>query len=354
MAFRFLLNQTPQTFAECIFLWKEFMKSPSPDGPGWRVRLSSMGSGYTSFDDGDILTSPTLMSNPKSWFILQAPNGDGINGKRELLFQVGSSTSEWRVKYSRLGFLDATSATAEETPTSVSFNGSIDEAVIYGGGTNISPTMQNLFSGLTEGSFVFNAAAQDSDGYGAYFFAYPKTKLRTSNGIKTMFILDPLKTGTYNQEDIDPVTIYIGNSPGQNTAYNMTVPSNYSGKKFMGYVCRGISGMQKFVPLSIASWGSSSNEWAPGSIGSANHSLNPHSSYEDLCPVLYFYVNGGSGVTQLDALDPSQSYKGTSDVFYIGSSLRSNGDYYNYNGDYGNKIYINGFAFPWNNTAPIP
>lgn len=354
MSFSFLYNQTPTTFTKGMYDWMNFMTG----SPGWTCVKS--GDGLSAYNQTESVFSShssgaSGMGNNLAWFVLKHPGSS-----RQLCFQRAGADTYWRVKYSVSGFT-AGSPSATQTPSAT------DEKILLGSGTDSSPVMGLLFSQLTANSFVLTAGADDADGYAFYMFAYNKGDLRNPNSIKTLFMFDALSSGPYTpavapstsntQLDADPFAIAIGNSP----AYHNTVmlaraaDIDTAATKFAGYIAKGVSQREAFVNLSIAGWGDpgGSNGWSP----STNQELNPHNSYEDLCPILYFYKNRDLPAN----LDPSQGYKGVSNTFFMGSLQRNNGDLYNYDDPLdpdpnteGRKIFIGGFALPWNNQNPTP
>lgn len=173
MAFRFLQNVVPSTNTDAIFKWKEFMKKQSPDGPGWLVVASGDGlSNYYNlglsppvtsiFGDGDCITkssyNPGGLDNPGAWFVIQQPKS-----QRQISFQRCASSSLWRIKYAPKGFNLADSFTsASRVPcANINASGSLDEAILYGSGTDAAPVGSDLFSGLTEGRYVLQACANN-------------------------------------------------------------------------------------------------------------------------------------------------------------------------------------------------
>jgi hypothetical protein len=354
MSFSFLYNQTPATFTKGMYDWMLFMVGD----PSWTCVKS--GDGLTNYSSTQSVFSTDSsgaggMGNNRAWFVLKHPGST-----RELCFQRSSIETYWRVKYSVNGF-GAGSPSSTQTPSAS------DEKILLGSGTDASPVMDSLFNHLTANSFVLTAGADNADGYAFYMFTYNKGDLRNPNSIKTFFMFDSLSSGPYalpvapstsnTQLDTDPFAIAIGNSPGyHNTIWlGRAADVDPSATKFAGYIAKGVSSREAFVNLSIAGWGDSSgsNAWCP----STNQELNPHNSYEDLCPILYFYKNANSP----NSLDPSQGYKGVSNNFFMGSLQRNNGDLYNYDdpadpdpNTQGRKIYIGGFALPWNNQNPTP
>ena len=346
MTFNFLNNPKPATFPQGMYDWMTFMTG----SPGWTCVKS--GDGLSSYSSSQsVFTDTSSMNNNKAWFVLRQPNYT-----RQICFQRGSSDTNWRIKYSISGF---SGGNASQTPSAS------DEQIILGSGTDSAPSMGVFFNGLTSGSFCMSSAANDSDGYAFYMFAYNSGDLRSANSIKLLFMFDAIKSGPYDMVtssllDTEPFAIAIANSAAYNNPIWMGSSADHSAgsPKFKGYVCKGISGRESFVNLSIAAWGipstnPSNNCWAP----SLNQELNPHNSYEDLCPIYYFYKNSAVPAS----LDPAQGYKGMSGNFFMGSLQRSNGDLYNYQDPStmdpdtsGKKIYISGFALPWNNQTPNP
>lgn len=79
-------------------------------------------------------SSTNGLANTSAWFVLRLPSG------RQYCFQRGSSNVSWRVMYSFSAGFTGGSPGATRIPTAT------DQAIILGGGTDASPTYNNLFA----------------------------------------------------------------------------------------------------------------------------------------------------------------------------------------------------------------
>lgn len=155
---------------------------------GWTIISSSNGSLYTS---GDTYANNTDMANNYSWLIAQEPTGVG---GREWCFQRISSNTSWRVKVSpHIGFTG--SATATQTPFAS------DQGIIWGGGTDASPTGTELFP--SDGTYTFHSIAESTsigpsgnEGYGFWAFANLTGDTSSTTG-RTFICQEPLASGSY-------------------------------------------------------------------------------------------------------------------------------------------------------------
>lgn len=156
---------------------------------GWTILSSSDG---TSFVAGDTYaTSSTDLDNNNAWFTIQEPTGVG---GREWCFQHISSNTSWRVKVSpHIGFTG--SATATQTPFAS------DQGIIWGGGTDGSPTGVTLFP--TDGTYTFHIIAQSTavgpvgnQAYGWWAFANLTGDTTSTTG-RTFICQEPLAVGSY-------------------------------------------------------------------------------------------------------------------------------------------------------------
>lgn len=330
MTFQFLQNVIPSNHADALFQWKEFMKKTPTDptpGPGWSVVASSDGTSLNSSSDG--LTTSAALNNANAWFVMKAPNSN-----RMISFQRGASVSNWRVKYSFGGF-SLLSATVTKVPSA-----SGDEAILWGGGTDAAPVTTNMFSGLYEGKYVFQCGANDSDGYGFYFFAYSASRLSENNSsAKLMMIYDPLASSSYSSSDQDPTVVGVFNGPSyQTNITELTKPSDYSAQYFYGAMPpEYLSATRFYGGFSVASYGFT---MTPDQV------CNPHTYMQELFPCMYFCKATTDGVFH-------NGYKGASSFLFVGSGNLRNGDVIALNSTPSgtpNKIFINGFVLPWNTS----
>jgi hypothetical protein len=247
MTLRFNSNIASTGSVDTIFKFKEFMKTASPSGPGWTVKMSGQGTSGTYSSSGDVLTSTGDFLD-YYWFVLQDPAGG-----REILIQ-GNSTGSFvglYVMYSKgAGFSGGYANERAVATDEVCVWGYYDNAVF---GNYKSASFFNLayFPGYlhmwgddsNEYSFGFynrmqtqvgattsnngflvmeeclNSYSSDVDNVAfmrlKYYDALNDTNLnRTSNftnnsGIRT-FVLD--KYNQYSFENINPLNIYIYSS----------------------------------------------------------------------------------------------------------------------------------------------
>ncbi len=126
------------------------------------------------------------MANANAWFRIREPGGAG---GREWTFQRDTvNNTDWRVKFSALdGFTGGTPG-ATQTPSAA------DEHVIFGSGTDASPTHTTLFP--TDGTYRWHNVGFDVAEDGVYpWYAYS-----TINGTgvpRTLIMVDSLISGTY-------------------------------------------------------------------------------------------------------------------------------------------------------------
>lgn len=303
----------------------------------------------------DLITSKDKL-NKYSWFVLKSKSA---LAERHLSVQMGDNSKKWRLKYSTSQLKNNPSHNV--TPSST---GSLDESVIYGGGTDSNPTFRGMFSGLSENNYRLQMGADD--GYNrAFFFAYNHGDIASENNAKTMFLLDSLEqfSGSkqivelYPTKDSDPTIIgVINNSVSEfsNIKY-LTYSSDYSGNNFhrlKGFVAKGIASKQSFVNIAMSSWGPIINfngsdgydgyAWSP----SLSQAKNPHTSKYSIFPVNYFYKNS------ITPAATNEGYKGSSAMVYTvaGDISIKNWDKFTIN-TVGDKLIVNGFVLPWDNSS---
>lgn len=303
------------TGAETVFKLKTLMKSV-----GWTVKASSDASTYNS--TGDQITTSTSgtggMANNRAWFRIQSP--DGI---REFTIQRNNSgnNTTWRVKYSALAKFTGGSPGTTQTPSAT------DENILLGGGTDAAPSYGTWFA--TDNTYRLHMAANSSDGYGIWLAALKPLGGRTSNGITTgAFMFDPLKSGSYPVEDVEPYVIYLPTSSGW--AGSITTGIN-------AYLKKGLAG-EGFVFMPWLKILVGSNDAFTGGISS-----NVHDGLDYSIDVLY---------GRQSSLSAPVGFKGTSSILkwnpnprYIPSLLTINSSK--------DRICIGDFNLPWNGTDII-
>lgn len=170
----------------------------------WTVLTSSTGSGGVYAQSGDVIVSSSSLGN-LSWFVMRGKGtlDGGVIYYRELCFQFDTSGNV-RITYSpRSGFVGGSPSTTQ-VPTAE------DEEILYGGGTDASPTFAQLLP--TAGAWMQGRFSEVDDAF--YVFTYGVGGTLPS----AMFYLEtvpPVYTVGGSLVDPDPVVLYArysGNS----------------------------------------------------------------------------------------------------------------------------------------------
>jgi len=257
-----------------------------------RTRIIS-GGGWTSVKDSDATTYSSSgvqlstgasgaggLGNDRAWFVIQHSSGV------QWCFQVVSVASiTWRVKVSpSAGF--TTSPSATQTPSAS------DELVIWGAGTDASPTGAQLFP--TDGTYRLECEAESTYG-GWSVHAFP-----TGGGAtRTVIRHDPLATGTYPSGDTAP-WVFRCAYHAWNTMDDLSSPTYCVGYSTASYTAS--SGL----PVKRCQHGTGSAAWRPvGILGyyvtnagplTANElGAEPYGSTETTLPVYYARRGGTQG-----------------------------------------------------------
>lgn len=190
MANAYILNAVPTTYGQAISLIVELLVAA-----GWSYRGSGDGlSGYSAA--GKVFTGTGTgaggWANARAWARLAAPDE-----RREIVVQ-HNNTGGLRLKYSAVGKFVGGTPTANTVPSAS------DERVLWGGGTDGTPTISAWFnSGILTGANRFYGHASDTAPFGFWAGA-----ITTPAGTVTCgLLLDPLSTVP---EDPDPVVFHIG------------------------------------------------------------------------------------------------------------------------------------------------
>lgn len=184
MAKNYKVNFAPATGAEALYELKNILT-----GSGWTVVSSSDG---TTFSAGDNITGATSLAGSNRWFIVQEPTGVG---GRQWCFQRTTANTTWRVKISPLNGFGGGSASLTQVPSAT------DEGVIFGSGTDASPTGGQLFP--TDATYKFHIISDDTaigaagnQAYGFWAFANIIGSINVSD-LETLIMQEPLAVGSY-------------------------------------------------------------------------------------------------------------------------------------------------------------
>ena len=197
---------TSSTTGVPTFIFKQTLKAA-----GWTVPSSSDGLTYNASGD-QITTSGTGaggLQNTRSWFRLRDPGG-----RRELCIQYASISGslQWRVKFSEVSRFTGGSPSATVTPTAA------DERVVWGGGTDASPTGSYIWSSISARVHVI---ANSTPIGGVYPFIAFCTITPGSTAIGGFMCMEPMAPGSYDALDVSPVIMNFSDASG--------VPSSWQG-----------------------------------------------------------------------------------------------------------------------------
>jgi hypothetical protein len=169
--------------SEAIFKLKTVLKSA-----GWVVQKSSDGSTYNA--SADEITHAASgaggMENNYAWFVIRDPGSS-----HEWCFQRGTANTTWRVKISSLDRFTGGS------PDATTVSSATDEQLIYGSGTDASPTFGALF--YTDNLYRFHVIAENTAVGSAtpiYGFWAFSTKLAIGTP-QTLIFQEPMALGTF-------------------------------------------------------------------------------------------------------------------------------------------------------------
>lgn len=263
------INTAPSANNICVWnIWQVMLQA------GWVIVSSGGGTGgsFSASSSTPHITSRGTgaggAQNTNCWITLQAP----ASASRFIQFQYGSSTGQWNVAVSNVGFVGtangAVSATVAPTAS--------DQWNILAGTSGTSITYTDWFSSNTAGTFHHGCYADANAPYGVISWAWPKNS-STANTVFHSFLIDSLVSGSYQTADLDPYVYVCGNSTsyawnGQNGASSQAVAS--------------ING----VLTSYLSWIP-----PPGSAQSAGWVANPYTGSDDLFPVFYYFTSSATG-----------------------------------------------------------
>jgi hypothetical protein len=224
MALYYNVNNTPATGAEAIANIG-FVLSSS----GWTIISSSDGSSYGA---GETYFSTSSLAATNAWYIVQEPTGVG---GREWCFQRTNANNNWRIKVSPNAGFSGGTPSATQVPLAT------DEGVIWGSGTDASPSGQLLF--FEDSSFKFHIVAESTpvgpvgnEVYGWWAFANVVGSFQPVNTY-VFLCQEPLASGSYpalvgtrtstTSGDADPCVYGCNSIRWYSTYYNFVFTTQY-------------------------------------------------------------------------------------------------------------------------------
>ncbi len=309
------VNNASVNGAQAIYLLKELLKTA-----GWTVPSSSDGSTYNA--SGDQVTTGGSgaggMDNNSAWVCVRDPGG-----RRELVFQRGTSAADWRVTYSALDKFSGGSPSATRVPTAT------DSGTIRGGGTDASPTFVTIFD--ASGTFTWHVVADNAPEGNVYpFWAYGMYSPTPTTTIPTLIMLDAMIVGSYSPSDPDPCVLGI-------TRTAACSQSNFANTSTSGWVAWHKMNLAGETFTTASAWRfvrTGSND------ASSSGNVNAYDGLDDTLRT-YMAANGGA------------NFKGVSK--YLRWQLNSDRLYPNtLNLASGAYVPINHLLLPWEDgTAPV-
>ncbi len=340
MAHSFSTNNNPTTGSRAVYLFLATLVAA-----GWTKTKDSDGSTFSAL--GTQITSGASgtngLANNSAWFVLRAPAV--LGQQRSFCFQRGTTNQAWRIKYSyAAGFVGG-------SPTSIQVPSATDEVIVRGGGSDASPTFENVLQ--TDGSYRFNVCAGDTTvGYGFYWLGWTATGNPANQGVA--FMLDVLAPGSYPSADLDPAVIYT--DVGGSLWYNTKLPyQNGTNAACQVRAYFGLGGVATWTSLIAAYY---CDAWQPNSYAMAGfaesgglftNGTNGWTSKDDLVPVPYgrpkSCQNYGPAVN-------TYGWKGIGQLVKYAAVLRGHMDTLSVDGGTKNYVWLNGTALPWDGSTP--
>jgi len=311
----YIQNQRPTTYGGALSLLVEMLVSA-----GWKYKASGDGlSGYSA--TGKIFSgtgSGALgWSNNRAWARLEDPSA---SGGRELVFQHDNGGGA-RIKYSSAAKFIGGTPSATVTPTAA------DQVVLWGSGTEASPSNQTWFNGNIAvnhvggggGFATYLGAAMDTAPYGFWFYGSQTGSSNYSIGYNSgnVLMMDPVHSVP---EDPDPVVFHIGYNTGLLSGFNFvggpgsgnsTYGSNTVGGSnygTFGYMDAAKTRFLAVLPSMYVTGQSGQTDPSNSGtmiIGYPNSSAgwlvpNPFSGKRDMLP--FFYMRMQNGNTELPGI----------------------------------------------------
>ena len=264
------VNQLPLTGPLAMFSVKTVLVAA-----GWTVTKSGDGLALYSAS-GDIITSGGAVAGglgtTRAYFTVT----DAAT-KVCLSFQTISNTT-YRVKYSETGVM------AGGSPNSTTVGSATDEQVLYGAGTDASPTGAQMLhtDNLYRFHVVANSTAQAGSGTYPFWFG---GAVNATGVAASFFGLDGMANGTYNALDVAPraiITWYVATGPvlaGWSTGSDAAFYAR-------GWVAYGLAAASfKRLAMSVYAVAVAGSTYT-GLAGTENMSTGPYATEDQPLPLL--------------------------------------------------------------------
>lgn len=325
MATQFVKN-LQGTGSYAIFNLKDAMKNAS-----WTVTKSSDGTTVNS--SGDQISAAGSgsggMTNNYAWFVIRMPTANSVT--RELCFQRGTNNTSWRIQYSYSGGFSG-SGTATAPPSAPS-----DAQLLYGGGTDASPTFGTIFS--TDNTYAFQACVPDTSPYGFWVAAYSLV----GRAMTTCIVMDP--TGGITQDD-DPYVFNVCSgarslcTSNYNDANTVDMNQDGTANPLRTWLYKNMGTSEGWVNLALLTMSTFSSTTGIV-VFPSGLPVNSYTANDDNCPAAY---------ARPARLSAPQGFKGLSTFIQLPGAQRSTGE------TQGGKsrIILGKVSLPWDGiTTPL-
>jgi hypothetical protein len=217
------------------FKLKQTLVSSTTTATNWVITTSSNGTVYAQ--SGDVITSVASLA-ANSWFVAEGHGivDSGVVVKRQLCFQFNGAGAV-RITYSpRLGFTAG-------TPSTTQVPSALDGQLLWGGGTDASPTFTALFP--SGGAWMQAAVSEVDDAFWVFTYDVGGSLL------KSLFFLEPtplIYTLGGALVDGDPCVLYAGT--GADCGRRLNLASESRGA--FGMLGQGIAPQSLWARLAAA------------------------------------------------------------------------------------------------------
>lgn len=245
------VNNVPATGAIAIFNVKTLLKAA-----GWTVPHS--GDGTTYNPSGDQITTGATgaggMDNTSAWFVIQDPGG-----RRQYMFQRGSTALIWTVRFSELSKFTGGSPGPTTAPTAA------DQAVLW----------NNLTFFDANGTYRFHTVCDSVAIPGSNVYMFWFAAHTTGQAVcQTFFVADGMRTGTYHPLDASPLVHFCNYGTGVTTSSG-AIRRNSFGNALQTYITAWMAfglGGAGYVSVLLSRYGIPQGYgWPPGASDAGNY-----------------------------------------------------------------------------------
>lgn len=312
MAFVFTVNQTPATGA--VHMWNMILLLKTA---GWTQQDSSDGTTRATNQVTSGASGTNGLANTSAWVRIRNPAGT-----TEMTFQRSTTNLLWRWKISNSVQFTGGTPSATQTPSAT------DEQILYGGGTDASPTYSSVWA--ADAGYRAQYCADNASPYGFYTFTYAN-----GGGLPNgAFVMEPLASTAVGDTQ---AYVFMRGLAAATTTFTTSIYVTTASPTAIGTLARLGTTATTILACPGCTYSDSGGVAVPALTGT-----NPITTKDDGLPIVFIRKTSLAGA--------AIGYKGISTMSRWNATLRTTGDVFTVVStlDY---ISAGDIRLPWDGTT---